>query len=475
MDKDHESGPPVSEAEILRKINLVENYIQEHKNVLPERFYEAINGISRTALAYKDTNGKSGWAKNIRSEIDNQALWKDEEADTLEELISSIINKTQTGVDPRSQPDTSSIDKRFENISNKITEIDTKNREILSVIGPIAIIKAKTNNFQNNYDTLIPNPFDTFIVKLSVPQNSIISIIQTVLETCRMIVTNSDFDVELYQKLLSIVIGLFDISRGEWKDGILNLLYFFNMDLMNIGKKLKMMQCIYNFISPDIQICLEDDTYLENKTIFIGGFLWFISIVSPLTVRVTINKLLNLVTNNNIPLDDVGSFEDIQKFQSLVHTTEIFCSYEFQEVLSHAILTPALRLCLELMNIITIPEKIIEKCKKHTGKISETLVESSKPSDINIGGSLLTNFIENSMGDNINLKPAENSVERARKNVWKTAISVSKNGVNIFDDLKKNIVPIISAVSDNNTQTHENQDKLKKNKNKTRKARRLLS
>jgi hypothetical protein len=368
----------------------------------------------------------------------------------------------------------------------------------------------------------IPIPFPPFILNFPVPPRIVIPIIQTVLETCRMLVSNSLYDIERYRKLLSIVIGVFDISRGEWKDGILSLLGFYSMDLMNVGKNLKMMRWIYNFISPDIQVRLEDDIYSASKSIFVGSFLWIISIVSPATVRITINKLLTIVNMPieklhrsfdrvqtiakregakmgaevvfpNFPLDNVPSFEDIQNFQSLAHTPEIFCSDEFQEILSYAIVTPALRLCLELMNIPTIPEKVTEKCKNHKGTISETLTESMMPTVIQTGGGILENFVKQSL-DGVNIKPAEKSMAKATKNVLKTSINVTKDSVSIADNLRKDVAPIVTVVSntmekyiledeevkeDNDDEANEDEEekpkKSKKSKHKTRKARHQVS
>jgi hypothetical protein len=236
----------------------------------------------------------------------------------------------------------------------------------------------------------------------------IIPAISTILETCRTLVSNRYVDIESLRKILSIVIAIFDVTRGEWRQGVLNVMGYFGQDSMKIGKTLLMYRWVYNFISPDIQERLEEDLYAASKSLVIGAFLWVASVVSPQSVRDTVNEMLestkraweNLnkeragiearakasaakvgasVTFPDLPIKQFPSFDDIQNFQSLLHQPEVLCSNEFQSSLGLALQVPVLRFILELMNIPTVPEKLQETCKDQPSSITEALVKASTP------------------------------------------------------------------------------------------------
>jgi hypothetical protein len=459
---------PLSEEEVLRKINSVEKYVYDHQNTLSNSMYNALEGISESFLAYKDMKGKPGWAKKT-------GLWTDDEAKLLESSIERIVQTPQgsepQGSEPQSiqnggnssninplkslfdslvprdtqeveqsggdvqKPSTNpvldvtassslvtlpiattfSIDEVVESIRNYISMLDAKNREIASILGPVAIIKSMTKDYTE--DISVPLPFPTLTapflqkVDIPIPPRMILPIIRSILETCRLIISNGFVDIEILRKILSVVLAIFDITRGEWKDGVLSFMGFFGQDAMMVGQSIKTARWVYKFISPDIRLSLENDMIAGGKSFFIGAILWFASIVSPASVQVQINTMLETakkpidelnkkfeeiqktaqesaskigarVIFPKFPLEQFPSFDDIQNFQSLVHQPEIFCSPGFQEVLAPAIQVPVLRFLFELMNIPTIPEKITETCKSQGPTMEESLLKSMTPTVI---------------------------------------------------------------------------------------------
>jgi hypothetical protein len=177
---------------------------------------------------------------------------------------------------------------------------------------------------------------------------------------------------------------------------------------MIIGMMLKTVRFVYSWISPDIQGRLEDDMFAATKSLFIGGWLWLFSTVSPDYVRTIITTMIEKakmpleelnkkigdieakaqdaakeagvsVVFPRVPLDKIPSFNDIQNFQSLLSNPEIYCSAQFQGVLASAMSVPPLRLFFELLNIPTVPEDIQERCKDMPKDIGEAVAESMKP------------------------------------------------------------------------------------------------
>jgi hypothetical protein len=296
---------------------------------------------------------------------------------------------------------TFSIDAIFETIRNSLKSIDERNREIASIIGPVAMVKSLSGD-----PVLIP-PIEqiglTFPIKL--PTHLIIPMINSILETCRLLVSSSMLNIEYLRKVFSIVLALFDISRGEWRDGVLSFMGYFGNETMLLGQSLKTARWVYNLISPDIQERLENDIYAGGKSLLVGFLLWFLNMVSPSYVRTTLNTLLESaqekITNlketvdgvyktaqisagkagatiyiPKFPFEHFPSMIDIQNFQSIVHMPEVFCSEEFQTALAPAIQIAPLRLLIELLNIPTLPNKIINACHGQPASFKDAIAQN---------------------------------------------------------------------------------------------------
>jgi len=427
----------VSEAELLRKIQTADEYIHTHPEDLGSHIYNAIDGISKTYLAYKNAKGAKGWASSLVNQ-DGKSMWSPEQASQLEEKMPQVVSQVDKAFEEKplqqeqqeqqvggvsSLPplhvtaesslvtlpvaSTFSLDDMFYSVRSYLKSLDDKNREIAAVVGPVALVRDYTDNFQKDPQIFSGSP-QYGIPPIKIPARLIIPAISTVLETCRTIVSNSYVDNASLRKLFSIVLAVFDVSRGEWKQGVFNLLGYFGKDYMEFGKSLSMYRWVYNFISPDIQERLEEDIYAASKSLLVGAILWTVSVVSPESVRNTINGMLESskktwdelntmkagiearaqesaakvgasVTFPAFPLKQFPSFDDIQNFQSIVHQPEVLCSKDFQESLTLAIQIPALRFVLELMNVPTVPEAVQEICKDQPSTVTEALVESMTP------------------------------------------------------------------------------------------------
>jgi ABC-type amino acid transport system permease subunit len=113
------------------------------------------------------------------------------------------------------------------------------------------------------------------------------------LESCRLLVITNKYDNPTLRKILSVVLAILDVSRGEWRNGILSLLGVFSRETLLTGVVLKTARFIYSWISPDIQQSIETGLYSASKSMFIGGWLWLLSVVAPDYLRVTLNKLID--------------------------------------------------------------------------------------------------------------------------------------------------------------------------------------
>jgi hypothetical protein len=402
---------PISRDEVLRQINSVQNYLSEHQENLGNRIYNAIDGLSKTYIAYKEASGAPGWANDLTDD-DGEPMWNENEIAVLEELLPL---STQNGGalvegdiedDPGSKFITKtgslSLDELVDQVQGFLRSVDETNRQLAATIGPVAIVN------QMKTDPTI-GPFPPFVpVPVKIPAGLILPGINSILETCRILVSNTFFDSKVLRSILSIVLAVFDVSRGNWRDGVMSFMGVFGRSWMVLGLIGKTTGWVYSFISPDIRTRIGADMYAGMKSMYVGAWLWLLSVSAPDFVRDTINNLINKaklpleelnkslqqlekeaqvlgnevgakITFPRVPLEKIPSFADIQNFQSILHQPEIFCSPVFQKALQPAYSIPPLRIMLELLNIPTMPESVAAACKNVPKNFAQSVARALEP------------------------------------------------------------------------------------------------
>jgi len=397
-----DSASPISEAEVLRKIDTTKEALKTPN--LQEHVYNAMDGLSRTILPFLTNNSVSTAQDN-----DGKPLWTPEQSSQIEELLpktlqvggfstrltseSSLVQPLQTDI---------SLEKIATHVQQFLKTLDENNRELAKAVGPIAFI----NNMKK--DPGVGPFFPYFPSRLQLPARAILPLLNSVLEACRLLVITNKFDNPMLRKILSVVIAILDVSRGEWRDGILSLLGVISRETLVVGLVAKTARFVYNFISPDIQSRLESDMYESAKSMFIGGWLWLLSIAAPDIIRARINNLFDTskealqkfkdkmkpiqdqaiakgaslglqVKFPEIPLNAIPSFDDIQNLQSIFRQPEIVCNPAFQEALAPSIQIPAMRILLELLNIPVSPEAKAAKCQGQPATMAEAVTQVLKP------------------------------------------------------------------------------------------------
>jgi hypothetical protein len=409
-----EAGKQVSQDQVLEEINKAKQFLDANKDVLGERVYDAMDGFSRTALQFLNAKGAQGWAAATKDATGN-ALWAGTEAEAVEAALPAAI--VQAGGGPqipgirlgegsslitKPLPTDISLDQAYYAARDYLAAIDEKNREIAATIGPVAFINGMEQDPRLG-------PFPPYLpVPLIFPSRLILPMLNTILETCRILVSVFPFRSDLLRQIMSIVLAILDVSRGQWRDGVLSLFGLFSTNMMLVGMVGKTARWVYNFISPDLQDQLEDDLYKSTKSMFVGFWLWLLSVAAPDFVRNQINALM-LTANQAIqaaqdkivpiqqkaiasgqqmglkvsfpkfPLEKLPSLDDIQNFQSLLHRPEILCSAEFQAVLQPALAIPPVRLFLELLNFPTQEQDKAKLCAGRPASVGEALVQSLTP------------------------------------------------------------------------------------------------
>jgi hypothetical protein len=400
----------------------IEDFEKIFKNILSEpefdkNLYTFFHNLSTVILCWKTRQG-SNWAAKCMG-LDDRPLFTKKDAsiveglfDDAEPVLDKMIYSKQHGgavditdtlrtlADNYLKPEDISLDRTYRRFTDYIAKLDDQNRQLARQIGPVALISSL------KIDPSIPIPFPPY--RLQMPANAILPLFNAIMEILRIIFTFA-FPIDGMRKLLTVFQTLLDVSRGEWKHGILTFIGFFGKMPLVIGIALKIVRDAWLLISPQIRDQLQDDIFRASKSFFAGFLLWIFATFSPdfirapfetalIPIRSIVNGINNTIDNleiqaktvarpmkldvefPRIPESSIPSFTDIQQIQRIIQQPEIFCNPTVRAALQPFIYIPPLRLALELMNIPVDPEEQAAQCVNITTEtLSESILRRMKP------------------------------------------------------------------------------------------------
>jgi len=414
--------------ELYTSLDYLESLTKDDPEQLKKKVYETVSGISFLILEAKKSNFKKGWASKIVDRHDSP-LFEKNESRILESATDKFIkplfeHKEQTGglvpIKKSSapsiiqskiaiNPEDLSIDKTFWKVRDFLSSVDAKAKAFSRELGPFRFFYSMDTDFR--FPLPIPIPVPPFVSVILVPVNprAIPIVIGLIIEAIRIIYGVGPMSDDTTRKVLSLVLGLVDILKGDWKQGILSIIGFFGEAPLIAGLVMKTLINILDLIAPDLQEKLTMDLYQSGKSIAIGFLLWGFANFAPelarIAARAQFDALKKIVEEANgkindveaamqksvdpaglqlklkdIPEDFVPTFDDIQNLQTIVRQPTIVCSKEFQEAIQPLNKLPPMRLALELMSIPTDPQSLQYTCKEDVGKsLEDTLGDLATP------------------------------------------------------------------------------------------------
>jgi hypothetical protein len=439
-----------SQKEINVTLEFLEKLANENPEVLKKKVYDAMSGISFLIVEAKDAGFKPGWASSLKNKYETP-LFTETESLALEDgaiqFIKPIfedVDKGQTGgviitspgapsiLEPKVfDPESVSLDKTFEGVKNVFKTIDDKVKLFSRTFGPFRFFYNrdsekgdKDSDFHVPFPIPMPTPPFFSIIRIPVNPRAVPVMIGLIIEAVRITYSVGPLSNDTTRKILSLLLGLVDILKGDWKQGILSLLGFFGQSPLVAGLIGKVLINMMELMSPSLQDSLITNIYQSTKSIFLGFFLWGFANFAPHTIRRMargefdkIKKMANSVNGelekvessmqqtldsaglvvkfNKIPADFVPTFDDIQSLQSIITQDSIVCSSDFQTSIEKLKGVPLTRLILELMNIPMEQGALTTKCGDKLGKpLSET------------ASSLLTPVISSEVSPSAQAKPS---------------------------------------------------------------------
>ncbi len=414
--------------ELEATLDSLERLANEDSETLRKKVYETFSGISFLVLEGKKANFKKGWAHNLKDRH-NEAIFEKSEAKIIEDATQKFIqpmfsNSVKRGgagpnlkasasgvlIKPTINPEDLSLDRTFWKVRDLLKSVDEQVKSFARELGPFRLFYDKdTPDFR--FPLPVPAPPPVFVSVVMVPINprSVPIVIGLIIEAIRLVFSVGPLSNDISRKVLSLVLGLIDFLKGDWKQGILSIIGFFGQSPLLAGLIGKVLLNLLDLVAPDIQERVAMDVYQSGKSMCIGFLLWGFANFAPDFVRAAarsqFDMIKKIVTDANgkiheveasmqksvepaglqlklkdIPEDFVPTFDDMQNLQAIVRQPTIYCSKEFQEAIEPLRNIPPMRLVLELMNIPTDPQTLAFECKDQAGKsLEDTMGDSLQP------------------------------------------------------------------------------------------------
>jgi len=376
----------VSQGQVLRAIDKAKSEVEKNITGFSDNMYKAMDYFA-TLILDKGMKGGSDNTDPVNQGI--QFFQSGGELPIRLGASSSLVKPLNM-----SYLNDISLDGAYKKIKEVIHSIDEKNREIASVVGPVAFINSNKHSFGLG-------PIPPYLpVRLELPANSVLPFVTYFLESLRLVVLGGPYKSDLLQKVLSIVLAVLDVSSGQWKNGVLSILGLFGTYPLLFGFMGRIMRQVWNFVSPDLQNRLEDDVFAASKSLVAGLWLSMFTTFAPNELHDKLQGILDKlkapaeqfntkleaiekemqasamkmglhVELPKIPLSEIPSMDDLQSLQAILRRPEVVCNPEVRQVIRPLFESPTTRLLLELFNIPSTDEAFGEICKGQNIKVAD--------------------------------------------------------------------------------------------------------
>ncbi len=431
--------------------------IQQHLDTiikngeLPNHLYQSTNGIAQVISAIQRTKGEK-WAAQVLDK-DGQPLLTPQEQQQFTEAfkpyiqnIVSFLGDRKTGgqaqtadisydvpdVENLTQMSKNNINSKMESVGSsgestgdpeKMMGIDNIYAKVIQRMG---MINSAVNDYASKYGVLhmekksdmepdirlIPEVLAQLISKgitaisgippqssmevmnkFKVPFRLIVFVIYLFLDVARITasVTGSDSN----RKILSMLVSLLDLLKGDWKKAILSFMGYYGTTPLLMGQMIKVYLSLFQTLSPTLQDSILYGVLDTTKSFIIGILLAIFKLTAPEGVRLPLIGMLEKIAKKKAEIDgtlvEAGlsarsdsfapTFEDFNNIQALMDDPEFICSSEFETLIEQVNNTAIINMILQILRIPVTKEFREYRCGTKPSKPFLTLIVQKAKED----------------------------------------------------------------------------------------------
>jgi hypothetical protein len=390
---------------------------------------KSANGLIRMADAYMKAGGEEGWMANVKDETGNPLFKSDEQRKievafkpttaggayfpdpaTLSGLPQATLNaKLAQATNSPNVPD---IDELYTKVVNKIKTFDSDVNRYASTHGILKLEKAgdltgDVRAFSEPMSKLIssgvltastvagtPIPTEStqeVLSKIKAPVRLIVFAVYLFLDVAR--ITMGVLGVSSGRKILSVLVALLELLRGDWKKAVLTFAGYFGSEPMLMGTLVKVFLSMFRMLAPQLQDSIIYGSFDATKSMLVGFLLAVFQLTAPEEVRLPLIGALENVARKKAEIDgtleQVGlsarpdylspTWADLNNIQAVISDKAYVCSAEFEELVKNINNAPAINLALQILRIPVSEQMIKMKCGDGPAKpFVSTLAETAK-------------------------------------------------------------------------------------------------
>jgi len=367
---------------------------------MPDKLYKSVDGFSRMINAILTTKGDN-WATHVLDENGKPLLTSEEQVKFTDlfkpykESINNFFNSDKRDDDNEITGGAAGIDDVYTKIINSINNVDSIVNDYASKYGVLKL--EKEHDLESNigmppFTGPLPPPFTPatpvlmVLSKIKVPFRTIITIIYLILDITRIAMGSAGSNIG--RKILSVLVALLELLRGDWKKAILTAMGFYGMSPMLTGQLLKVFLTVFRMLSPDIQKNIIFGPLNIIKSLIVGLLLSIFQVTAPAFIRKPLIESLNKIAERKAQIDgtlaDVGlperpdylspSWNDLNNIQAVISDKVYICSCEFRDLVKAVDNSTIIKIVLQILRIPVTKEMIIETCGKEECKTFSTLI-----------------------------------------------------------------------------------------------------
>ena len=228
--------------------------------------------------------------------------------------------------------------------------------------------------------------------QIKVPFRTLVIVVYLLLDIARMAFASAGNDTN--RNILSIVVAILDLLRGDWKKAIMTIMGYFGTTPLFMGQLGKVYLTLFQTLSPNIQNNFIFGTIDSVKSLIVGILLAVFKVAAPYELRRPIIEVLDTIAKHKQDIDGVleasdlkplpeymaPTFNDFNNLQSLMDDPAFICSSEHQELVKTIDNSAIIHIVLQLLRI-PVTERFREyHCGTETKTFVERIVErQSKP------------------------------------------------------------------------------------------------
>jgi len=228
--------------------------------------------------------------------------------------------------------------------------------------------------------------------QIRVPFRTLVIVVYLLLDIARMAFASAGNDMN--RNILSIVVAVLDLLRGDWKKAIMTIMGYFGTTPLFMGQLGKVYLTLFQTLSPNIQNNFIFGTIDSIKSLIVGILLAVFKVAAPYELRKPIIEVLDTIAKHKQDIDGTleaadlkplpdymaPTFNDLNNLQSLMDDPAFICSSEHQELVKTIDNSAIIHIVLQLLRI-PVTERFREyHCGTETKSFVERIVErQSKP------------------------------------------------------------------------------------------------